>query len=101
REVGGDAAGTDVRATNAVLAQFVVERTRKANLGELGSAVDGLVREAAAARLRGERHDVTLSMLEEVRKRRPHRIERSLHVHVDHLLELFAGELEEGSVSTD
>src|SRR5947208_10868722 len=51
REVGGDAAGTDVRATNAALAQLVVERAGEANLRKLGRAVDGLVREAAAARL--------------------------------------------------
>ncbi len=58
REVGRHAAGADVRAADALLAQLVVERTREADLAELRRAVDGLVRQAATAGLGGERDDV-------------------------------------------
>ena len=34
-EVGGDAAGADVRAADALLAELVVERAREADLAEL------------------------------------------------------------------
>src|SRR5581483_6682053 len=54
REVGRDAAWADVRAADAVLAELVVERTREADLTELRRAVDGLVRQSAAAGLGGE-----------------------------------------------
>ena len=47
-EVGRDAARTDVRAADALLAQFVVERAREADLAELGGAVGRLVRKATA-----------------------------------------------------
>jgi hypothetical protein len=40
-------------------------------------------------------------VLQEVREGRPHGVERSLHVHVDHLLDLLGRELEERSVGAD
>lgn len=82
------------------LAQLVVECAREAHLAELRGAVDGLVRQAAPAGLRCERDHVALAA-EHVRQRRADRVHGPLQVHVEHLVEVLAREVEEGPVGAD
>ena len=100
REVRCDAARTDVRAADAVLAQLMVERARQADLAEFRRAVHGLVRQAATAGFRGERDNVACTP-EHVRQRGAHRIDSSLEIDVEHLVEVFARKVEERSVCAD
>ena len=100
REVGGHSAGADIRAANPVLPQLVVEGARQTDLPELRRAVHGLVREPAAARLRCKRDDVALTA-QHVRQRCANRVHRSLEVHVEHLVEVLAREVEERPVGAD
>src|SRR5688500_11651989 len=78
REVGRDAARTDVRAADAMLAQLVVERAREPDLTELGRAVDGFAGKPAAPGLRRERDEVALTARDQVRDRRTCRVDRPL-----------------------
>ena len=102
REVRRDAAGADVRAADAVLAQLVVERAREPDLAELRRAVDGFARETAAAGLGRDRDDD-----------RPRRsrsgagwharsgVDRPLQVDVDHLLDVLERGVDERVVRAD
>ena len=100
-EVGGDPARADVRAADSPLAQLVVERARETDLRELRRAVDGLERQAAEACHGRDGDEVGLPALEQVRQRRARRVDRSLDVHVDHLVEVLRRELEERAVGAD
>src|SRR5215813_86915 len=98
REVRGHAAWADVRAADAALAQLMVERAREADLGELRRAVDRLERKASPPGLGRERDDVRLPAFEQVRQGGAHGVERSFHVHVDHLFEEIRSQLEKGTI---
>src|SRR5258705_9152191 len=100
-EVRGDAARADIRAPDAAFAQLVVEGTGEADLGELRCAVDGLERKTAASGFRGERDDVCLAALEQMRQGGADSVERPLDVDVDHLLDEVGCEFEEETVRSD
>ena len=101
REIGRDAARTHVRAADAALAQLVVEGCGQPDLGELGGAVDRLVGQAAPSRLAGDHDQVGGIAPEEVGEGRPDRVDRALHVDLDHLLELVGGQVQDRPVCTD
>ena len=102
REVRRDAAGADVRAAHAVLAQLDVERPHEADLAELRRVVDRLARERVDAGDRRERDEVPAAVgRDEVRQRGPRRVQHALEVDVDHELELLGIELEKRPVGAD